>query len=407
VDLKKALIDRFNGRFARLGQPLLSKYTMILVPTEVLHSAALTVVAGSKWPNCAAALVLQVIGPWQRTDGWAVHHSIEALVSDLKRCFEVAADKYGVIPKGIVEELLRCLFCEESDLQKYAKQILGLSRTCGQWTIRDTHKCRIAAALRFLGQPATKDEVAALTGLSTLNVGSTFGTIEGVVRADRYRWGFEEWIDDAYDGIFGEIIQRIEDCGGCVSVHILLRDIPSQFGVSEASVKAYLASDAFTIKDQSVRKADDVYIPKVPEECAGAVRVGDHWGQRVPLHDRHFKGYSLGVYFDIAYANGVRPDDDLIVPVVGSHYEASVIWRRHSVNRLIDVGRVSDFLESAGYQGGDEVVVIPGPDCVEILTIAQVESRLANDVVNQPDQIHDDDSHESNVNDPLLDLLDG
>ena len=361
VPLKAKLLARFTDTFKRLGLPVLSEYTRRLAPIEILYSAARRAVSGSQWKDTAAAVVLQTIGPWRRNDGWAVHPAIDERVRSLKSCLEKAADAHGLLSNEIVLDLCRDLFRDEAVLQKYAQHVLELGRACGQWTIRDTQKWRIAAALRFLGQPATKDEVAALTGLTSANVGSVFGTLEGVVRADRYRWGFEEWVDDAYDGIFGEIVQRIEECGGSVPLNLILRDIPDRFGVSEASVKSYLATDAFIIEDGFVSQADNnEYTAKSPETCSGAVRIGDIWGQRLPLLERHFMGYSLGVSFDIAYANGVRPDDDLRVPVAGTDYEVSVIWRRHNLNRLIDVGRASNFLKAAGYKDGDDVVVIPG-----------------------------------------------
>jgi hypothetical protein len=97
--------------------------------------------------------------------------------------------------------------------------------------------------------PATKEEVADLAHITPDQAGGTLQALEGVVRADRYRWGFSEWIDDEYDGIAGEIIQRIDAYGGMVRANLLLSEIPELFGVSEGSVRAYLASDAFVVED--------------------------------------------------------------------------------------------------------------------------------------------------------------
>ena len=231
------------------------------------------------------------------------------------------------------------------------------------------------------------------------------------MRADKYRWGFEEWVEDSYEGIFEEINQRIDDNGGVAPVSIIVRELPDRFGVSEASVRAYLSSDAFVIEDGLVRRAgDDEYTPKSPKSCTGAMQIEDKWGQRLRLYERHFVGYSLGVCFDIAYANGIRPDDDLVVPVNGDGHESSVIWRRHSLTRTVDVGRVSQFLELAGYSDGDEIVVIPQRDSVEILSIGDVAVRAvpnATSDIGNNDELTEDAQDVDDVHDPLLDLLDG
>lgn len=411
VPLKRQVLAEFSASFRRLGQPFLSNYRSCLVPTDVLHSAARRSASGSRWSDTAAAVMLQIIGPWKMANGWTVHPSIAERVDCLKDSLEKVADRHGLLPAETVQNEFHGLFRDESDQQGYAKDVLGLGRTCGQWTIRDTNKCRIAAALKFLGQPATKDELAALTCLPAANIGSTLGILEGVVRADKERWGFEEWIEDAYDGIFGEIVQRIDAYGGSAPVNLILRELPVRFGVSEASVRAYLSSDAFKIDNDFVRRAEDEdYKAGPPDSISGAIQVGAAWGQRLSLFERHFIGYSLGVSFDIAYANGVRPDDDLVVPVKGMNDEVSVIWRRHSLNRLVDVGRASDVLRAAGFRDGDDVIVIPGRESVEFLSVAELERRVTDDIpeavagatLPEPEE---SDAAGKDVHDPLLELL--
>ena len=91
------------------------------------------------------------------------------------------------------------------------------------------------------------------------------------------------------------------------------------------------------------------------------------------MEDRHFAGYSLKVSFDLVFHNGVRPDDSLVVPVVGSTpAEASVIWRTHDPTRAADVGRVSEILTKLGFKAGDEIVVVASKDYVRLLRPSEV-----------------------------------
>ena len=46
------------------------------------------------------------------------------------------------------------------------------------------------------------------------------------MRADKNRWGLAEWIDDEYEGIAAEIVQRIEEDGGATRLERLIDELP-------------------------------------------------------------------------------------------------------------------------------------------------------------------------------------
>ena len=195
-------------------------------------------------------------------------------------------------------------------------------------------------------------------------------------------WGFAEWVVDVYDGIVGEIEQRMDEHGGSVSLNLLVEEL-QEFGAKESSIRAYVDSDRYTVENGMVSRSEAMYRPRPPHMRNGAVRVDDGndelggaWGQRLVLEERHFAGYSLKVGFDLGFHNGVRPEDSLIVPVLGySAYEVSVIWRTHDLSRCIDVGRAKDLLAELGYQAGDEIVVVPCADHVRFLSLAELSER--------------------------------
>jgi hypothetical protein len=415
MPLKVDVTNRFSRTLMRLGRPPLERHMATVVRTKTLHAAARSITSGSNWQDVAAAVILDLLGPWKNTEGWAIHPSIESRVCGLRPLLDAIADSHGILDDQAVEDALRGLFNDEAEEEEFLTDVVGLGRTCGLWTIKNTLRCRIAAALRHLGRPSTKEEIAELVGLPPENLGSTLSTIEGVVRADKIRWGFDEWVEDEYDGIAGEIIQRIDENGGAVHVNVILRDVPKRFDVTVTSVKAYLTSDAFVIEDGIVRHASiGDFSPRPPMSFSDAVQVGEYWGQSLRLFARHFAGYSLGVRFDIAYANGLRPGDDLIVPVVGHGGDASLIWRSHNLNRTMDVGRVSEFLESAGFQDGDEIVVVPKRDSVEVFSREDVLDRFppqptipleSETSTEESGTVDNGQISVDEVHDPLLDLL--
>ena len=84
----------------------------------------------------------------------------------------------------------------------------------GKLALRDTVKARAKAALLSIGRSATREEIASACGYEDDQaVGAALSNISSVARADKERWGLRDWIDDEYDGIVGEIIQRTKKTG--------------------------------------------------------------------------------------------------------------------------------------------------------------------------------------------------
>lgn len=394
----------FGTAFQAIGKQALHPFQMRIAKKYQLHDAALTIAEKSEYREMLAAFLLSLFGPWQTVGEWCIHETLSEKVTLLEQTLLLDADQYGFINPEQLASDCDGLFFTDEDRDAYLIEVMGLGQSFGNWTVKATMKCRAASAIKKIGKPATKEELADLLGVDRQRVGSILGNIEGVVRADRYRWGFVEWVDDVYDGIVGEIEQRIDAYNGAVPVHVLVSEIPAQFNVTEGSVRAYLASTAFVVENDMVRRAEgDDYSPRRPDTCKQAVRVGDEWAYRSVIYERHFNGYSLAVNCDVAYANGLRPGDDLIVPVEGCDYQVSLIWRAHNLNRLVDVGRVSQYLQTEGYEAGEVVLIVPSRTGVKLIREDQGDELSLGSAVADPQQGH----HEQHQlpSDPLLDLL--
>jgi hypothetical protein len=408
------LRDRFTATFKRLGKQSIAPLSCHVFRVDILYAIATRIAGYSRHREILSGFLANIFGPWRKTGHWIYHSSLQDRVEQLRDALVAKGDKYGVITSECIECGCNGLFLTETERDQFLKEEFGFGNYLGLWTSKNTLRCQVVAALRKIGRPASKEELAELLNHPTQNVGSVLGSIEGIVRADRYRWGFDEWIDDAYDGIFGEIEQRINEYNGSVPIHILMTEIPSQFDVSENSVRAYISSSAFVVDNGMVRMAsNDEYVPRSPSRCADAVRIDDRWGYRSLIYDRHFHGYSLGVSFDVAFANGLRPGDNLIVPIEGSNEEVSLIWRASSINRLVDVGRVSNYLLARGYKAGETLILIPSREKIEIIHERDLQTRfpklvqqsLFDDTV--PCQQSADDLNNAGIHDPLFDLLGG
>jgi hypothetical protein len=408
------LRDRFAEAFQRLGKQSISPLTSYVFQIDVLCEIATRIAGYSRHRETLSGFLADIFGPWQKVGHWIYHSSLQDRVEQLRYSFSEQEDPYGIIAGEGLEKGCEGLFMSEMDRDQFLQQEFGLGHYFGIWTSKNTVRCQVAAALRKIGRPATKEELADLLEHPTQSVGSILGNIVGIVRADRYRWGFEEWIEDAYHGIYGEIEQRINEYHGSVPIHIIMSEIPARFGVAESSVKAYLASSAFIIDNGMVRMASkDEYVPRSPSSCVDAIRIGDRWGYRSVIYDRHFNGYSLGVNFDVAFANGLRPGDDLVVPVDGGVEEVSLIWRSRNLNRLVDVGRVATYLLARGYNAGETLILIPSREKIEIIHERDLNARFPELKIqlrfddSASGQSLIDDGSDGEVRDPLFDLLGG
>jgi hypothetical protein len=342
-------------------------------PTERLITAAKVLTAGSANRKLLAKLLLKFEADWTRDGDYSIGEQAADEFASLKDRLAERADENLLLTEEEVEEAVCDLFTSESDRDTFLTKS-GLIQACGSWALRDNQQVRIAAALRTIGRPATKAEIGELVGLSERQVAASATLTPGVVRADMTRWGFEEWVDDVYDGIVGEIEQRLDENNGELRYDALIAEL-EQFGLKKSSIKTYLQTDAYLWDRDTgvVRRNPTNYKPRLLANRKDVVwdneLSGDELcGQRIVLTEQNFKGFSLLVGFEIAYENGLRPNDKLVVPFEGSNgLEVSVIWRPTTPTRTMDVGRVADPLTAAGFSPGDTVLVFATPEYVRVV----------------------------------------
>ena len=246
----------------------------------------------------------------------------------------------------------------------------GLHDLFGSLSIRDSGKARAKAALISIGRPATREEIARMCGFGGSKTGSHLSVIPSVVKTDKDRWGLKDWVDDEYDGIVGEIIQRIEEDGGATSTKKLLTDLPGRFGVNPVSVRTYMQTPKFVIRDGwislantssiSLRDLDDVIDGRDP---GGA----PYW--TFAVEDRFFEGYSLtGVPPEFAKALGCAPDagERVRIDNLPECLELSIRWPLASTTGA-SLGHLAEPLNRLGVEPRQRVrVTIRGPRLVEL-----------------------------------------
>jgi len=235
-----------------------------------------------------------------------------------------------------------------------------------RWDGAIQHKAE--RVLRLTCRPMTPEELIEAIGHGSVGSlknqhGSTLIRVDKKFRLALQEWGYEE-----YEGITTEITQRIERGGGVASKTAIIDEFTKDFGISVTSINMNLGLPIFNVVGDSVRLADAFnFNPVPPSTVAGVVQTTEGWGERHTVTDEHMRGYSFGINPHIAWANGVRPSDSLVVRVNGSsRHEASVIWRVTNLSGKVDVGRLRTWLEEQKVCPGISLLLCPTPTGVNV-----------------------------------------
>lgn len=342
-----------------------------------------------------------------RVDGDYAYTEQAAGRLDVARTTILDGIEYALVSEETIDMALDGVL-HGTDRDRFLREDLRLVRFQGHWIKSDSQRSRVIAALELAGKPATKEELGAVVETEPSRVSSILSGVDGIVRADKHRWALEKWIDDPYGGVAGEIVQRIREDGGKTRFRRLITEIPELFGVSERTVRAHVQSDQFVREGDyvRVRQGDDAISTRDPGRLDRAHRTQLGWAYDVEVTNAHLNGYSFNIPNDVAAANGVAPDTSLTVPIEGTDWEASVIWRLSNLKRTVDVGRVREYLEAEGIEPGTVLRVVASPDAVVIARpedLRATEAPPAEDLDQGPEA--GDSDEDLDLHDPLLNFL--
>ncbi len=247
---------------------------------------------------------------------------------------------------------------------------IGLHNLHGSLGLKCSAKARTKAALLSIGRPATRSEIGKVCDFSEAQVGAHLSNIPSIVRADKERWGLREWIDDEYSGIAAEIIQRIEEGGGVTTVKRLLRELPRKFNISPNSVRAYMQTAKFIIREGyiSMASTSSIQLRPLDDVIDGRDKTGaPYW--TFLIEGRYFDGYSVSnVPPEFAKELGCEPDgrEHVCVDNLPERPTLSISWRLASTTGA-SFGYITEPLKQLGLKaGGRARVTIKGPCLVSL-----------------------------------------
>ncbi len=285
----------------------------------------------------------------------------KAAFSIIREIAATYADMEGLIDEETLSAEISELHPEFTEHWGWLMSRIGLHRLHGQLALRNSAKARAKAALISIGRPATKREIGQLCGMTAIQVGGAFSNIPSVVRADLEHWGLAEWVDDEYEGISAEIIQRIKEDGGTTTTERLLTELPEKFGVSPASVRAYMQAQRFVINDGwiSLASKSSIRLRDLEDVIDGRDDSGaPYW--TFAVESRYFNGYSVtNVPPEFAKALGCEPDSSASIRIgnLPNFRDLSINWSLASITGA-SLGYTGRPLEQLGLKSGDRARLI-------------------------------------------------
>ena len=367
----KATVDEAVGPEIATASILLAERLGPVVSASELESVVVETFDDESSTAEAADLARRILGSalgYSCINGVCLDQSANEVVVTLRSAAKEIADDVGLIDEGALLDHLPS--AAWNDFFPQLLERCEFHRIGGRFALRNTAKARAKAALLDIGRVATKEEIAEVSGLGPDRVGGQLSAIASVARADKTRWGLAEWIDDVYEGIPAEIIQRINEDGGATSVERLLEELPRLFGVSESSVRSYIGTSQFTFRDGYVSLADrsSVTLRDLNDVIDGRDGNGNpYW--TFPVENRYFDGYSLvGFPPELARELGCAPNGKIRAHVdhPAGCRDLSVIWRLASPTGA-SLGYLAEPLRQLGVSAGDRVrVVIMGAGVIEL-----------------------------------------
>lgn len=318
-------------------------------------------------PDDLARKLFEAHLPYQRHEHLLVRDDIHESARTIESRAADSADPAGVVNLAaiFVGGALDELGLSRDELLELA----GLVRIRDHWVLRDTKRVRLRLALEDLGTPATKDEITRVAEIDGERyVTNMLAGEPDIVRVTADTWGFEDWTDDPYDGIVGEIIQRIQEGGGETSRSRLIAEIPDRFGVSPRSVTTYLGTPQFDVRGDRVGIAASPSVTlRSLDDVADVFWDGDEAVYSFRMEERYLRGYSVLVPNEVAKALGADLGASIEVPIVEPDVSttASVIWSPSSPTGP-NVGRLREALTVLGAKEDDQVFLWLQPEGIRL-----------------------------------------
>ncbi|WP_075691522.1 exonuclease domain-containing protein [Corynebacterium sphenisci] len=344
-----AVVDALGRRFrpcARIADvvralPSLEAVTEVTTAATLLQ--VLDVLAGDRW--C-------LDGEWLLVGD--VDERLAGAIDEL-------ADRYGVVD---LAELARRMDCDPAVLADRLEATgAGLVREGLVRTALRSIADRAAAELAIRGEPMTLDDITALIDdRSPGSVGNALIVSDLVHRCGHGIWALAEWGMPEWTNLVDHIRRRIRDSDGAgADLGELIEEV-RPLGISESTLRTYVASPEFDLVDGRVHLGSGEAVnDAIPEEARNLYRRDGAWMLLATVTPDHLRGSGTGVPAAVGALYDVPYNGAVLVP--SRFGEQRIRWGRTGVT----LSTIRRHLEELGSAEGRRVWLRFAPDLFEVL----------------------------------------
>ncbi|WP_411871683.1 DNA-directed RNA polymerase subunit alpha C-terminal domain-containing protein [Vulcanococcus limneticus] len=257
-----------------------------------------------------------------------------------------------VASSGLQEDCITSHLCE---------RIAGLRKIGNIWCIwKGSIMDKAFVVLKAEARPMTADEINAGIGEghSQRTLTNGMSTDRRFVRSTKTKWSLSEWGHEEYTGIWDELCRRIDASGGRTSIQSLVEDLVGTCGVTENSVRAYLATPAFLVEGDHVRRRLDfssLVFESSLRMASGTYQFGSIVRYEVEITANILRGSGQAIPVGTAIALGVTPGTKRTF-ISGNGTKLYVGWREWSTSGP-DIGSMRLFAEAVNACEGDHIII--------------------------------------------------
>jgi hypothetical protein len=181
VKVREAFEEHWATLLMALRSILSPAQKLILRQGHLVETFQGIFVPSLSFGSTISAAVAEAAGPWVHAQGWSHHADIHDELSSAQAGLRSGTDEYGLLGAERLFPLPERFLSIGEQLAFYG-ETTGLRRLCGQWSLRDSQRSRVAAALISIGRPATKAEIGSVAGIEDAGtVGSNLSVLAGIV----------------------------------------------------------------------------------------------------------------------------------------------------------------------------------------------------------------------------------
>ncbi len=339
---------------ARLGRELGSCAAIECLRAPI--RAALLPDGASTDDTLPMRVLLQLAGPYEVLDRWAIRAPAERLVGATSAALEDAAQNRA-IPYEDAQVILADAGIPEPEHEEWLTNACRFRILDGQvisWRGSMADKAEQVLALQ--GEPKTIEEVVTALGPET-NVRSLLGQIQGdprFLRRGKKSYGLSSWGGEEYTKIEDEITQEIERQGGSATLDHLIDTLCAQFGVSETSVRAYAGGPLFMrLPDGSIGIAAGDHRRfelRAMAHTKACFKIEDQWALRIVVDSDVVRGSGLSIPIAVMQHLRVGPGETAMLHA--RHGDVTLRWGRQA-----HIGSLREAASALDCEAGDLLFV--------------------------------------------------